>query len=523
MHDDASFDAFYNRTAADVARHVYLLTAGPHRAAHVTHRAYARAYAEWETVSALPSPESWVRMLASDMALDHLHRAQQRIGSWIPHPDRVAAQVARVRRSPAPGGVDQAEAEAAAEDVPEVAAEDAPESRVKDSAKDAAEDAALSTPATAPDAPSSSSSDADEPGTDPDAGPDVDAAAPDMDADAGPGSGTGPDKGSTDPDTGGADPGAVAADAPGGASEPPETDSAPGSPVPDLTGDKSDAVDRAWSADVALLRALRRVPAHRRRAAVLRHHLGMEPEEIAVETEATTNSTIERISLANEQLARRVGELTGPDPDGPEAHERLNAVMTDLTKRYRPKLHSAARIRGSARTRAVVLVAAVVAAVLGLGGYALSSIADPGGLPDKRAEVQASIAARGGLGAQVAEQAPKQEFRFGRTNAKAEQVPQGQYEFVYIKGSSERDGGTFLSIEAAHAGVDPEAIVGVRDVPLATEARFRGEKAFGITEERFVDPPLFLSRLAEGHLARTVFQIHYDDNNQVDRVVEYIR
>lgn len=162
-------------------------------------------------------------------------------------------------------------------------------------------------------------------------------------------------------------------------------------------------------------------------------------------------------------------------------------------------------------------------AVLTLGGYALSSIADPGGLPDKRAEVQASIAARGGLGAQVAEQAPKQEFKFGRTNAKAEQVPQGQYEFVYIKGSSERDGGTFLSIEAAHAGVDPEAIPGVRDVPLATDARFRGERAFGITEERFVDPTLFLSRLAEGHLAATVFQIHYDDDSQVDRVVEYRR
>ncbi|WTW97035.1 hypothetical protein OG216_28385 [Streptomycetaceae bacterium NBC_01309] len=517
MHDDATFDAFYNRTAADVARHVYLLTAGPHRAAQVTHRAYARAYAEWETVSALPSPEAWVRTLASDMALDHLHRAQQRISGWIPHPDRIAAHVSKERRSPAPapapasasapasGDAEPADTTAApSADEPGTPTEDSQPTKARDNrskkkgrkprqdrpAPDAATEPPKPEPASATTAPAKA--------TAPKA---AQSETTDRKTD---------DREATDRE-------ATEREATKPQPEPePEA-------VPDLSGDKSDTVDRDWSADVALLRALRRVPAHRRRAVVLRHHLGMAPEEIAVETEATTNSTIERISLANEQLSRRVGELTGPDPDGPEAHERLNAVMVDLTERYEPKLHPAARIRTGARTRAVVLVAAVAAAVLTLGGYALSSIADPGGLPDKRAEVQASIAARGGLGAQVAEQAPKQEFKFGRTNAKAEQVPQGQYEFVYIKGSSERDGGTFLSIEAAHAGVDPEAIPGVRDVPLATDARFRGERAFGITEERFVDPTLFLSRLAEGHLAATVFQIHYDDDSQVDRVVEYRR
>ncbi|WP_436773356.1 hypothetical protein [Yinghuangia sp. YIM S09857] len=498
MHDDATFDAFYTRTAPDVARHVYLLTAGPHRAVHVTHRAYARAYAEWETVSAFASPESWVRMLASDMALDHLHRAGQRISGWIPHRDRIATQVAEVGRSPEPA---DAPAETPNSPVPPRSADepDAPTGRPQPTkARDNRSKKKGRKPRQ------------DRQDRPADAQPTPPKAETPKAATAKAGEPKAPDSGTGGPST----------PAPTGA----RTADGGEAPVPDLSGDKSDAVDRAWSADVALLRALRRVPAHRRRAAVLRHHLGMTPEDIAVETEATTNSTIERISLANEQLSRRVGELTGPDPDGPEAHERLNAVMVDLTRRYQPKLRPAARIRSGARKRAVVLVAAVGAVVLGLGGYALSTIADPGGLPDKRARVQASIAARGGLGAPAAEQAPAPEFKFGRTNAKAEQVPQGQYEFVYIKAASEHeDGGTYLSVEAAHAGVDPEAIVGVREVPLAAEARFRGEKAFGITEERFVDPKLFLSRLAEGHLATTVFQIHYDDNNQIDRVAEYQR
>lgn len=458
MHDNASFDAFYDRTAADIARHVYLLTASPHRAAHVTHRAYARAYADWERVSTLPSPESWVRMLASDMALDHLHRAQQRVGGWIPRSDRLAAKLAKAGPKPAdpqPTPATPPKDQPSEEEPPEEEPQKPRDNRSKKNGRKPRQDRPSTTTTGDPTPP-----------------PDV---------------------------------------------------PAPDSPVPDLGDDKDDTVDRDWSADVALLRALRRVPAHRRRAAVLRHHLGMTPEDIAAETEATTNSTIERISLANEQLSRRVGELTGPDPDSNEAHERLHAVMADLTRRYRPKLHAASTVRTGARTRTVVLVAAVGAVILGLGGYALSSITDPGDLPDKRAEVRASIAARGAQGEQVGGQGPKQEFKFGRTNAKAEQVPQSQYEFVYIRGSSERDGGTFLTIEAAHAGVDPEAIIGVREVPLATQVRFRGEKAFGITEERFVDPKLFLSRLAEGHLANTIFQIHYDDNNQLDRVTEFRR
>ncbi|MFE5529407.1 RNA polymerase sigma factor, partial [Embleya sp. NPDC056538] len=61
-------------------------------------------------------------------------------------------------------------------------------------------------------------------------------------------------------------------------------------PHPDLTARVVPHADddTRRDQDVALLRALQRVPAHRRRVFVLRHLFGMSPEQVAAETEATT-------------------------------------------------------------------------------------------------------------------------------------------------------------------------------------------------------------------------------------------
>lgn len=411
--DIAGFDAFYDRTAADVARHVYLLTASPRRAEHVTYRAYARAFSEWDTVATLPDPEAWVRMLASDMALDRLHRAQHRIGAWIPRADRITRKAGR----------------------------------------DATEQPADEPPAT-------------------------------------PADGTGPD-------------------------------------VPDLTEDTdaAAAADRAWSADVALLRALRRLPARRRRAVVLRHHLGMSAEQVAVETEATTGTTVDRISRGNHQLARRVGELTGPDPDSPEAHERLHAVMTDLTGRYRPMLRAAPTVRTGARVRTGVLVGVVSAGVLALGGFAVAGMANPGKLPDVRAEAQRSLAARAAAGDPLRADATERprDFRFGHTTARAQDVPDGMYELVTVRSAADHDGGTFLTVGTARVGQGAASVPPLREVPLAELVTIRGEKSFGNREPTLVDPPKFLEKLAQGGLATATFQLHYDDDAQVDKITEYSR
>lgn len=532
--DDATFDAFYDRTAADVARHVYLLTASPHRAAHVTHQAYARVYADWETVSQLPAPESWVRMIAADLALNHLHRAQQRISGWMPGMDRIAHAVRRI--TPADTGPAAAKPD-----------EPTPEARPKATAPDAepveAEPVAAEPvepepvePEPAEAAPATAAA--------------ADAAPPDTASPPPP-----PAKGTRanhrkkkgrkpQPDRATADPKAsVSADATAPApplnpaeapeapeapapSPPPQSPTPPATPLPsppppDLSSDKSDTCDRDWSADVALLRALRRIPAHRRRAVVLHHSLGMSPEDIAAETESTTGSTVERISLANQQLASRVGELTGPAPDSDEAHARISAVMADLSRRYDPKLHSAHLVRVGAHTRAGVLAVAVVAALLVLGGFALAAVIDPGGLPDKRAEVQASISAREAAGIKIVAKLPKPEFKIGRTNAKAAQVPDGKRELVYITGTTNRDGGVFLLVDSAREGRDAIGVPPLREVPLAPNVRFRAEVTFGLTEEKIIDAWDFLAKVRDGSLAKHAFELHYDEDDQVDRVTEY--
>ncbi|MDI2126781.1 RNA polymerase sigma factor [Yinghuangia seranimata] len=511
MNDEPieDFDAFYERTAPDVARHIYLLTASPHRAAHVTHQAYAKAYTDWDTVSRMPSPLAWIRMAASDLALDHVRRGLQKVGGWIPHPDRLATKVRREPATPAPARDDEPTPPEAVdiEDIENVEPE-APEPEPADADLEAHDAEPEDHPKPVRDNRSKKKGRKQRTSRQAPA-PEPDATAPEPEAEQPerPGEPEGPEE-----------PEPLAPLTPLPLPLP--------LPVPDLSDEPLDAPgDLTWKADVALLRALRRLPAHRRRAVVLHHQLGLSAEEIAAETEATTAATRDRIALGNAQLARKVGELTGPNPDGPEAHERLGAVLNDLTGRYEPKLHSPRTVRNGARTRTGVLVAVVAVVVLGLAGLALSAMTTSG-LPNKRAEVQASMSAREAAGIRIVVTPPPAPFKFGRTNAKAERIPDERRELVYVQGTVDRDGGTFLTVKTARdadgtGGTD--GVPDVRDVPLAPIVSVRGAQAFGLPEPKSVTPQDFLAALADGKLTNTAFDLHFNMDDQVDRINEYVR
>ncbi|MYW00644.1 hypothetical protein, partial [Streptomyces sp. SID3343] len=140
--------------------------------------------------------------------------------------------------------------------------------------------------------------------------------------------------------------------------------------------------------DIALLRALQRVAAHRRRVFVLRHLFGLTAEEVAVEAEATTEATRVRLFHAHEDLAERVPALTGPSPNCPEAHDFLSTITRDLAARHQPRLHGAPAVRAGSRTRTVALIAVVVAAVVTLFTAALPRVLDPGSSRDSREAVR---------------------------------------------------------------------------------------------------------------------------------------
>ncbi|MGC0422554.1 RNA polymerase sigma factor [Embleya sp. AB8] len=145
------------------------------------------------------------------------------------------------------------------------------------------------------------------------------------------------------------------------------------------------ADDACRDQDIALLRALQRVPAHRRRVFVLRHLFGMSPEEVAVETEATTEATRIRLVHAHEDLAEWVPALTGPSPNCPEAHAYLTRITRDLAARHEPRVPGPHAVRVRTRTRTGALVAVVAAAILALFGASLPRLITPGTSPNSRA------------------------------------------------------------------------------------------------------------------------------------------
>ncbi|MFE2873123.1 sigma factor-like helix-turn-helix DNA-binding protein [Embleya sp. NPDC059259] len=136
--------------------------------------------------------------------------------------------------------------------------------------------------------------------------------------------------------------------------------------------------------DIALLRALQRVPSHRRRVFVMRHLFGMSPEQVAVETEATTDATRVRLLHAHEDLAELVPALTGPSPNCPEAHDFLTTLTRDLAARHEPRVPGPHASRVGSRARTAVLITVVAAAILALLIAALPRLLVPGTSRDSR-------------------------------------------------------------------------------------------------------------------------------------------
>ncbi|WP_126637534.1 RNA polymerase sigma factor [Embleya hyalina] len=158
-------------------------------------------------------------------------------------------------------------------------------------------------------------------------------------------------------------------------------------PHPDLTARVVPHADddTRRDQDIALLRALQRVPAHRRRVFVLRHLFGLSPEQVAAETEATTEVTRIRLMHAHEDLADRVPAITGPSPNCAEAHAFLSTLTRDLAARHAPHVPRAHTARVGSRARTATLVTVVVAAILALFVAALPRLLTPGTSRDPRA------------------------------------------------------------------------------------------------------------------------------------------
>lgn len=68
MGGSADFDAFYSATSRRVLHQVYALTGDLERARDCVQEAYARAWRRWSAVSAVTSPEAWVRATAWRLA-----------------------------------------------------------------------------------------------------------------------------------------------------------------------------------------------------------------------------------------------------------------------------------------------------------------------------------------------------------------------------------------------------------------------------------------------------------------------
>lgn len=142
--------------------------------------------------------------------------------------------------------------------------------------------------------------------------------------------------------------------------------------------------DALRDADIALLRALQRVPSHRRRVFVLRHLFGLSPDRVAAETEATTNVTRLRLLHAHESLGERVPAVTGPSPNCPEAHDHMSTLTRDLAARYTPRLCEAAAVRSNSRTRTAMLVAIVLVSIIALAAASAPRLMNPGTSRDAR-------------------------------------------------------------------------------------------------------------------------------------------
>ncbi|WP_371481093.1 LuxR C-terminal-related transcriptional regulator [Kitasatospora sp. NBC_00315] len=77
------FEQLYEGAYARLVQQVFLLTAYRHRTLHCVNRAFGAALRAWPEVSALPDPESWVRIRACEGALSPWHHAgRRRAEAW---------------------------------------------------------------------------------------------------------------------------------------------------------------------------------------------------------------------------------------------------------------------------------------------------------------------------------------------------------------------------------------------------------------------------------------------------------
>lgn len=74
MRDAHSFDDFYRTTAVRTLRYAVALVGDQAEAQDAVQEAYARAWRRWESVSAHPAPEAWVRLTVSRLATDRWRR-----------------------------------------------------------------------------------------------------------------------------------------------------------------------------------------------------------------------------------------------------------------------------------------------------------------------------------------------------------------------------------------------------------------------------------------------------------------
>src|SRR5205814_1453748 len=75
---DESFDEFYRATAARTYRYTYALCGDIGIAQDLTQEAYIRAWQRWRRVSGYEHAESWVRLVATRLAIDRWRRSRAR-------------------------------------------------------------------------------------------------------------------------------------------------------------------------------------------------------------------------------------------------------------------------------------------------------------------------------------------------------------------------------------------------------------------------------------------------------------
>ncbi|MFU8852444.1 RNA polymerase sigma factor [Micromonospora sp. SL1-18] len=74
MRDAKSFDDFYRSTSARTLRYGHAVADDPGDAQDLVQEAYARAWRQWEKLSAHPAPEAWLRLVISRLATDRWRR-----------------------------------------------------------------------------------------------------------------------------------------------------------------------------------------------------------------------------------------------------------------------------------------------------------------------------------------------------------------------------------------------------------------------------------------------------------------